>query len=85
MHDGCDSAVNKEVLPLVKARMDLEGVGPSGQVGERGRQRPYDLTHMWNLKNKASKEIQQHRDRLKDTQNKSGFASAGARQTWLWG
>ena len=33
--------------------MDLEGATLS-EMSERGRQAPYEITYMWNVKNKAN-------------------------------
>ena len=39
-------------------------------MSERERQIPYDITYMWNLKNKTNEQTLLNRNRIKDTENK---------------
>ena len=44
----------KEILPFSATWMDLEGIMLRNK-SDRERQILYDITYMWNLKNKANK------------------------------
>ena len=46
--------------------MDLEGIVLS-EISQRQKDKSYDITYMWNLKNKINK---QNRNRLTNTENK---------------
>ena len=44
------SAIKKnEIVPFAATWMDLEMIILSEVKSDRGRQIPYDITHMWNL------------------------------------
>ena len=52
--DYYSAIIKNEILPFAMAWMELESIMISKPVRER--QIPYDFTHMWNLRNKTSKE-----------------------------
>ena len=58
------SAINNEILPFSTTQMDLEGVMLSA-VNQTRTVTTYDLTCMWNLKNKTN----ETRTRLLNTDN----------------
>ena len=54
---NCYSAIKKnEMLPFATTWMDVEGIMLSEVKSDRERQILYDITYMWNLKNKQTSE-----------------------------